>query len=172
MCRANCSTSWSVKLLVLVLAVALAGCGFRLRGTYEVPDSLQQLVVSSDNPYGAITLLLKEQLRANAITLVDDSQGAGSGEIQLHNEVLEERTLSLFDTGQVAEYELLYRVDVRLRSANGEPLEQQIRIQRQYQDNPDRALAKSREKELLLAEMRQAAVDRIIRLLASYNGQA
>ncbi len=170
MFRANCSISWSLKLLALVLAVALAGCGFRLRGTYEVPESLQQLAVSSDNPYGAITLLLKEQLRANAITLIDEGDSAASGEIQLRNEALEERTLSLFDTGQVAEYELLYRVDVRLRSASGEPLEQQIRIQRQYQDNPDRALAKSREKDLLLAEMREAAVDRIIRLLASYNG--
>ena len=169
MFRANCSISWSLKLLALVLAVALAGCGFRLRGTYEVPDSLQRLAVSSDNPYGTMTLLLKEQLRTSAVTVVDDSDAAGSGEIQLRNEVLEERTLSLFDTGQVAEHELLYRIDVRLRSADGEPLTQQIRIQRQYQDNPDRALAKSREKDLLLAEMRAAAADRIIRLLATYN---
>jgi LPS-assembly lipoprotein len=170
MYRANCSISWSLKLLALVLAVALAGCGFRLRGTYEVPVSLQQLSVNSENPYGAITLLLKDRLRANGVALIAASQSANSGEIQLSNEVLEERTLSLFETGQVAEYELLYRIDVRLRSANGEPLEQQIRIQRQYQDNPDRALAKSREKELLLTEMREAAADRIIRLLASYSG--
>lgn len=170
MFRANCLISWSAKGLLLALAVTLVGCGFRLRGTYDIPPALNRVAVVSSNPYGEITLLLKERLRSSDVTLaaVDDQS---AGEIQLVNEKLEERTLSLFETGQVAEYELLYRLNVRIRSADGEPLEQEIRVQRQYQDDPNQGLAKSREKELLLAEMRDAAADQVIRLLATYTGR-
>ncbi|MBQ1782504.1 MAG: hypothetical protein II007_02500 [Gammaproteobacteria bacterium] len=169
MFRANCSTSWSVKLLALALAVTLAGCGFRLRGTYDVSPALQQVAVISASPYGDMAQILKNRLRASDVVVAEDG-ATDVAEIQLLDEVLEERTLSLFETGQVAEYELLYRLKVRIRSAGGDPLEQEVRVQRQYLDDPDKALAKGREKGLLLTEMREAAADRILRLMATYKG--
>lgn len=169
MYRASCSISWSLKLLTLALAVTLAGCGFRLRGTYDVPPTLQQVAVVTTSPYGDMAHILKNRLRASDVVVAEDG-ASDVAEIQLLDEVLEERTLSLFETGQVAEYELLYRLKVRIRSASGEPLEQEVRVQRQYLDDPDKALAKGREKDLLLMEMREDAADRILRLMATYKG--
>jgi len=43
----------------------------------------------------------------------------------------------------------------------------QFEVVRDYQDDPDRALAKSRELTLLLNEMRKVAADKILRDMAS-----
>jgi LPS-assembly lipoprotein len=45
-------------------------------------------------------------------------------------------------------------------------------VAREYQDDPDQVLAKSRELELVLNEMRTESADRMIRLLSSQYTQA
>lgn len=167
MFRANCLTSWWAKGLLLALAVTLTGCGFRLRGTYDIPAAYQHISVISDNPYGDLSLMLKERLRNAGLSLADAGD-TSAADLRIVSEGLKERTLSVFENGQVAEYELLYTVQVQVKPAgNYEPVTQEIRVQRQYQDDPDKALAKSREKELLLTEMRQTAADRVLRFLAT-----
>ena len=80
---------------------------------------------------------------------------------------LERRTLSLFESGQVAEYELLYRVNYQV-IRNGELIiEDTIEVARDYQDDPNFALAKTREREMLVAEMRDDAARRLVRQMIS-----
>jgi len=76
---------------------------------------------------------------------------------------LQRRTLSLFSNGQVAEYELIYKVQYQLILPGQEPRPYQIELYRDYQDDPSRALAKSKELDLMLSELRSQAVARIIR---------
>jgi LPS-assembly lipoprotein len=58
-------------------------------------------------------------------------------------------------------------VRYQLRFTNKDPLNFSFELNRDYQDDPDIALAKSRELSLLLSEMRQQAADRILREMAS-----
>jgi len=80
--------------------------------------------------------------------------------------------LSVFQNGQVAEYELIYAVHYQLRFSSkndGSPEEPQdfrFELNRDYQDDPNLALAKSRELSLLLSEMRKSAADKILRDMA------
>ena len=45
-------------------------------------------------------------------------------------------------------------------------------VAREYQDDPDQVLAKSRELDLVLDEMRAESADRMIRLLSSQYTEA
>ena len=88
-------------------------------------------------------------------------------ELRLLKDKLDRRTLSVFPNGQVAEYELIYTVIYELRFANEDIQTFTFEINRDYQDDPNLALAKSRELSLMLGEMRQESADRILRNMAT-----
>ena len=108
--------------------------------------------------------LLGTQLQRNNVKLLDNAD-VNSAVFVLEQDSLQRRTLSLFPNGQVAEYSLIYKVDYQLVLPGEEPKTYQIELFRDYQDDPSRALAKSRELDLMLSELRSQAVARIIRQL-------
>lgn len=151
---------------ILLLSTILSACGLRLRGDYLLPPELQTLNVSSLDKYGEITRIFKQQLKQNDVTILSSFDPA-KPEIRIMKDKLDRRTLSVFPTGQVAEYELIYTVQFELRQDNMESRAFSFEVHRDYQDDPSVALAKSRELNLILKELRQTAVDRMIRELAS-----
>ena len=86
--------------------------------------------------------------------------------LQLDNDRLERGTLSLFSSGQVAEYELTYHLEYRLIHQDQQPQTFTIKLRRDYLDDPRSAQAKSREMELMLKEMRLQAAEQIVRQLS------
>ncbi|HAT40565.1 MAG TPA: hypothetical protein DCS87_02435, partial [Rheinheimera sp.] len=108
---------------------------------------------------------LGAQLQRSQVKLLDGQQ-ADSPVFVLVEDSLKRRNLSLFTNGQVAEYELIYTLDYQLILPGQDPVPYRIELNRDYQDDPNRALAKSRELDLLLSELRSQAVSRIIRQLS------
>jgi len=146
--------------------VLISSCGFRLRGDYLLAPELQTLYVSSVDTHGELSRLVKRHLSLNKVTVVS-AFTTKHPELHLLNDNLSRRTLSVFPNGQVAEYELIYSVNYQLRFPNEDPQNFGFELYRDYQDDPDIALAKSRELTLLLSEMRQQAADKILREMAS-----
>lgn len=158
-------------LLVICLTSLLGACGFHLRGDYLLSDELQTLYVSSSDVHGELTRLVKQHLSRNQVKVLK-YKNAQTPELRIMSDKLDRRTLSVFQNGQVAEYELIYAVHYQLRfgSVDGEPSEEpqdfRFELNRDYQDDPNLALAKSRELSLLLSEMRKSAADKILRDMA------
>lgn len=152
--------------LSLLLSLLLAGCGFRLRGSYLLPEQLSTLYVQSHDEYSEVSQQLKRLLKANNTQLLSQASPEYPV-VQLQGDKLDRRTLSIFSNGQVAEYELIYSVEYALRLPQQDATKQKVEIYRNYQDDPDAALAKSKELELIINEMRQQAADRIMRQLAA-----
>ncbi|ABO24796.1 LPS assembly lipoprotein LptE [Shewanella loihica] len=151
---------------ILALSVLLsAGCGFKLQRSYSIPDSLKTLTLSSQDEYSELTRLVRERLRLNSITVVEDD--ASVPVVRILNDSLDRSTLSLYPTGNVAEYELNYHVRFAVQYPEREAKAFDVDIHRDYLDDPRTALAKSREMELLVKEMRIQAADQIIQILAS-----
>ncbi|CAM4167894.1 MULTISPECIES: LPS assembly lipoprotein LptE [Shewanella] len=151
---------------ILTLSVLLsAGCGFKLQRSYSIPDSLKTLTLSSQDEYSELTRLVRERLRLNSITVVEDD--ASVPVVRILNDSLDRSTLSLYPTGNVAEYELNYHVRFAVQYPEREAKAFDVDIHRDYLDDPRTALAKSREMELLVKEMRIQAADQIIQILAS-----
>ncbi len=70
---------------------------------------------------------------------------------------LQRRTLSLFPNGQVAEYELIYTVELSDDDAgSGCHSPTKLSLYRDYQDDPSRALAKARELDLIAGRTAQS----------------
>jgi LPS-assembly lipoprotein len=157
--------------LVILLTSLLSSCGFHLRGDYLLCDELQTLYVSSSDVHGELTRLLKHHLASNQVKVLK-SKSTNSPELRIISDTLDRRTLSVFQNGQVAEYELIYSVHYQLlfSAKNGDAPEEvqdfTFELNRDYQDDPNLALAKSRELSLLLSEMRKSAADKILRDMA------
>jgi len=153
-------------LLFTVFFANLTSCGFKLRGDYLIPEELKSLYISSVDIHGELTRLVKRHLKTNQIKLINTANDQVP-ELRLLKDKLDRRTLSVFDNGQVAEYEIIYTVNYLLRLPNAKTQHFSFDINRDYQDDPDNALAKSRELSLMLSEMRNEAADKILRDLAS-----
>jgi LPS-assembly lipoprotein len=159
--------SLTIKRLIIALLTTslLTACGFQLRGNYLLDDDLQTLYVSSTDVHGELTRLVKLSLTQNQVNVLKHSK-TNIPELRIISDELDRRTLSLFSNGQVAEYELIYSVHYQVRFAGEDAKDFRFEIYRDYQDDPNFALAKSRELSLLLSEMRTSGADKILRDLA------
>jgi len=151
--------------IMLTLVSLLSACGFHLRGDYLLNDELQTLYVTSSDVHGELTRLVKQHLTHNQVKVLK-YKNKQVPELRIMSDTLDRRTLSVFQNGQVAEYELIYAVHYQLRFAGEGPQDFRFELNRDYQDDPSLALAKSRELSLLLSEMRVSAADKILRDMA------
>ncbi len=154
--------------LVLLSLLLLSACGFTPRGSYLLDDKLQQIYISSNDEFSPLVRELKRRLTQNDVAVFEQAQ-ENVPTLHIGAEEINKRTLSLFENGQVAEYELSYRVGGYLQVANQGNFPIQVRLHRDFQDNPLAALAKQRERELLYNELRTMAADQIMRQLATVS---
>ncbi|MBU2881336.1 hypothetical protein KO525_03470 [Psychrosphaera sp. B3R10] len=148
-------------LIIVVICSSLNGCGFRLKGHYYLPDSLKKIHLSSDNKFSPLAKQVERRLTQNQVDLVK-KKTANIAELRILPEQFQRKTLSLFPNGQVAEYELIYLVRYQVQKPNKEPLSFNFELSREFQDDPNNALAKERERQLILSELRVLASDRIL----------
>ena len=155
------------KLLTFsIILMMLNGCGFQLRGNYLLAPELQTIDFSSVDQYGELTRLVKQHLTINDVNLVQQSDET-IPQMRMLQDNLDRRTLSVFPNGQVAEYELIYTVRYQILIPGQDVQYFSFELNRDYQDDPDIALAKSRELSLMLREMRKEAANKILRDMAS-----
>ncbi|MFT4940181.1 MAG: LPS-assembly lipoprotein [Paraglaciecola sp.] len=160
-----------VQVMLLILSASLLnGCGFTLRNKYNMPDSIQQLRLNAQELNSPLKRTLGKKLKPFRIKVLESSDGQKSEDdlsLYLMPDSLDRRLLSLFATGQVAEYELVYTVRYQLQFTGQEAETLEFAVTREYQDDPDAVLAKSRELDLVLGEMREQAAGRIIRQIST-----
>lgn len=148
--------------LLLASSLLLTSCGFHLRGS--LPLERYPAIFVDAKKHSELASLLSEQLESNKVKLLTELDPKAPA-LMLQQDSLERRTLSLFPNGQVAEYELIYRVKYQLLLPGQDIQEFQFELTRDYQDDPNLALAKAKELDLLLQELRNQAASRIIRQL-------
>ena len=155
--------------IVLIGPLLLASCGFQLRSGPSLPNDINTVSIESARAHAPLARALDKHLNVYGLQSVpsDDNPSTKNVNIYLLPEQLERQLLSVYPSGQVAEYELIYIVRYRVQFPDKEPLMAQFEVVRDYQDDPDQVLAKSRELELMLDEMRDEAADIIVRRLSS-----
>jgi LPS-assembly lipoprotein len=154
-----------VRTLALLLAVLLAGCGFQLRGTADVP--FQTIHVASAT--SGIALELKRQIQAGTSAKVLDEPRGADAILLLTQEVREKEILSLTGTGRVREFRLNYRVGFRVHDGKGSDYlpANTIVLTRDITFNDSEVLAKEAEEALLFRDMQTDMVQQIMRRIAS-----
>ena len=155
----------SRKILLLALALALASCGFRMRGTAEVP--FESLYVPGAT--AGIALDLKRNLQAGTRARVVDDPKTADAVLLFIEESRQKEILSLTSAGRVREFQLRYRVGFRVHDGKGVDFvpPSTIQLTRDVTFNDTEILAKEQEEQLLFRDMQSDMVQQIIRRLAA-----
>jgi LPS-assembly lipoprotein len=153
------------KLVLTPLLLVAAGCGFRLRGTAEVPFS--SLYVPG--AISGIALDLKRNIEAGTNAQVVDDAKKADAVLEFSQEVREKEILSLTAAGRVREFRLRYRVGFRVHDGKGGLYVPQtvLELTRDVTFNDSEVLAKEAEEQLLFRDMQNDMVQQIMRQLAA-----
>ncbi|HLP98273.1 MAG TPA: LPS assembly lipoprotein LptE [Sideroxyarcus sp.] len=157
----------ATRLLLLFATLALAACGFHLRGSNlkGLEFGFKSLYLKAPGETAFVTDL-RRALTASKVALT-----ASSDQAELILEVVSEQTqkqiLSLSGSGRVQEYQLFYRVSLRAYDSQQNdwlPAEE-ISLSRIMSYDDAQVYAKEQEEALLYKDMRSDAVAQAMRRL-------
>jgi LPS-assembly lipoprotein len=149
-------------LLCLLCALALAGCGFQLRGSTNIPFKTLYIGVADTSP---IAVELKRSIRGNGPTRIVTDPAQAEAKL----EVLHERATSDIETinsvGIATEYHLYYNIEFRVTNNKGRIFipPTQIRLKRLILTNNNAVLAENFQIVDLLADMQSDAAQQMLR---------
>ena len=157
------------SLAVFALSGLVAGCGFHLRSTgdLKLPESLASAHVDAR--------LLDSRLQNMMLDAWESAGGrqaepdSDSPRLILFKEKIDREILSVSSAdAKVSEYLLRYRLGFRMLDKNRQILAQDryIKLRRSYTFDANSVLAKEREQEWLLEQLRLEAVRRIVHEVA------
>ena len=152
--------------LALLCLLALAGCGFQLRGTAALPFETVYMPPATSP---GIALDLKRNIQAGTRTTVVDDPKKAQAVLEFLQEAREKHILSLAATGRVREFQLRYRVGFRVHDGKGGEFlpARTIQLTRDVTFNDVDVLAKESEELLLYRDMQSDMVQQIMRRLAA-----
>ena len=153
------------RLLSLLALLLLAGCGFQLRGTADLP--FDTLYVPGAT--GGIALDVKRNIVAGTRTKIVDDPKTAEAQLQFTQEVRDRSILSLAATGRVREYQLRYRVGFRVHDGKGGEFvpASSIVLTRDITFNDSDVLSKEAEEAQPYRDMQFDMVQQIMRRLAA-----
>jgi len=155
----------------LLAAIALAGCGFHLRGDQKLPFDTIFINTPPNSPLGAT---LSRQIRAGTETRTVAQASQASVVLDILGEVRDKEILTLNAQGRAVEYKLIYRLRFRLHDGKGReyiaPTEMQA--QRDISINDSEVLSKESEETLLYRDMQTDLVQQLLRRLAAVRPNA
>ena len=152
-------------LLVAVFALGLAACGFHLRGQVDLP--FENVYVQSSGTSQFATELRRVFEGSNRVELTGAASDA-EVVVQVVNEQEIQEILSISPAGSVNEYQLRYLVSYRIKDRKMEDVvpPDMIRVRRDLTYDDTQTLGKESEVRLLFRDMRNDAVQQLMRRLS------
>lgn len=157
----------TARIVAVLLAVALAGCGFHLRGegSGNLPYKTMYIALPDTSD---VNLWLQRYIKASGQTeLVDDAKRADAVFQQL-TENKQKTVLSINALGRVREYRLQLSYTFRVINPKGQVLvpPNEVNLTRDISYDDSNVLAKGLEEELLWRDMNNDLVNQIMRRLS------
>lgn len=151
--------------LAILSALPLAGCGFQLRGARAIPYKSIYLDAPKDSAAGK---QLANSLRSQGIDVTDTAKEADAV-LKLSQEKLNRTILSLSGGGRVREYRLNYGLNYSLTAKNENEIfsDSSIQLTRDFTYDDNQYLAKTAEEAFLYRDLREDAIQQILRRLAT-----
>ena len=152
-------------MLLLVLSINLASCGFHLSAAPPMP--FQTLYIDAPR-YASFAGELRRYIAGGDQPKLVAHPEEAQVVLQVLSETQEVQILSLTSAGQVAEYLLRYRVTYRLHdNANKDWIPpNEISLRRDLTYDNQAVLAKENEQVLLYQSMREDAVRQMMRRMS------
>jgi LPS-assembly lipoprotein len=141
--------------------LAVAACGFQLRGETDVPPEMSRTYISAPDNFTPFYRKLRGELRRAGVEVVD-SPGEASAVLSILTDVTDQRVLSVSARNVPREYEVYYLVRYSVENGGQSIMApQSLTLTRDYTYDETLVLGKAREEELL----REAIVDDLVRII-------
>ena len=165
----------------ILLTLLLSACGFHLRGQTSYALPFKSITVRAFNDFSPIVVALKQALQDQGVQIVDasdlpksdqlpeDKTNASPTQLTLYvtSESTSKQILSLSGAGRVREFQLNYRVMLRVYDQQQQDwiFPATVDLQRNLPYADTLVFAKDSEEAQLYQEMRRDAVQQIMRQL-------
>jgi len=148
-----------------VLALWLGGCGFQPVAPAQIP--FENLYIAAPD-YSSFGAEFKRYVESNSRSRLADAPATADAVLEIIGEFQHKQILSLSAAGRVQEYLLRYRIAFRVRDAAGKELlpADEITLERDLIYDDDAALAKENEEVFLYQDMRNDAIQQLVRRLS------
>ena len=150
------------NIFFLVSVLFISSCGYHLRGGTDLTEQLKSIYLEGGS--SELRRSLKKTLKSSSGLLVANVDTANIV-IQITNENMDRRSLSLNERGRINEYELIYSLYFSMMDPTGELISkaQKIEVSRDYFNNQDDLLGKNNEEKVIRKEMYRQISQSILR---------
>ena len=151
---------------------ALAGCGFQLRGSANLP--FRTLFASFPPTAAATGADFRRMLRATGETRLVERPEDAEARLEVLSETREKEIVGFSSTGRPREYQLRLRVSFRLLDTSGLALipVTELLLRRDITTTDTQLIAKEQEEALLYREMQGDVVQQLLRRLSAVRPEA
>lgn len=155
------------KVILGLLFVVIAGCGFHLRGSASLPDSLKTMYIQGVNLQQGLGLELKRSLVSNDVKIMSDYQ-SGIAVLTMLDNKFERRVLSVGSDAKVSEYQLYGSLQYKLTDNNGQVIieSESLEAVRDYRFDQNQVLAADQEETQLRQALNEQLVQSLLRRLS------
>ena len=142
-----------LPLALVAAALLLAGCGFQLRDSAELPPEMASTQMVIDDQYSLLARQVRMMLEQSGVRFVDGPEASAVLEIPENRVVTE--VLTIANNARVREYRVTHTVKFRLTDAAGQELIgwQTLRQAREISFDEQKILATSREQEYVKRDL-------------------
>ncbi len=153
----------SLLYLVLVMPLLLQGCGFQLRGAFEVPSEMNPTYIQAAHG-DPLARHVREALRTADVQIAESPEQA-KAVLRLLKQEQTRRVRAVDRRGKVIDYELTYRVAFDVQDPQGEEKvpRQIITLVRTQVDPGVEVLGKQEEQALFFSDMQRDMAGRMLR---------
>ena len=141
--------------IVLSISIVLSSCGYSMRGSIDIPSSIETVSVISSE-YSELVNILNSSLVSSKIEL-SSSKTDNIYRINIISEKFNRRQLSINISGRVNEYELIYNVDFELQAPNGKPISERITLYRDYSFDENNVMGNTDREDYIKKDMMSTA---------------
>ncbi len=149
---------------LVAIVLALAACGFQLRGEANLPADLQHVHITISDPFSPLGRDVGAALTRAGAT-VENAPGDGIAEIDLGNVSLAPVVRSVGANALVNEFSMVYHVELNIRTSAGKTLlpTQVIEHTRDYTFDQTQAIGSNAEQDEIKKGMEREMVQAVMR---------
>ncbi len=152
---------------IVVLLLALAGCGFHRQGTAPMPEVMKLIYVESGDALTEFQRELRTSLTVSGVKLVDKRDEA-SALLLISKDQTGRRVLSVSARNTPREFEIFYTVTYSIVAEGRQLLPPQtLSLTRDYSFDEQALLAKEEEEDILRHALAKDLVGIVMRQLSS-----
>jgi len=151
----------------VAVALFLSACGFHLQGRQPLPSQFAYTFVDTKDEQTDFVQDLRKALISSKVNVIR-TKSSSTAVVEVHEDELSERILSVSAQNIPTEYELTYKVKFSVTSEGKTLIDnEEISATRDISFDEAQLLAKEREQEILRAALARDLVALVMRRLAA-----